>query len=83
MIPIEFPQQTIVWAKDQPPYLPLPAYTDARETISCWRLTWRERWRILWTGQLWLRQSNFGQKLQPQRPSVETPFADPQTELDW
>lgn len=27
MTPIEFPEQTIVWAKDQPPYLPLPAYT--------------------------------------------------------
>ncbi len=34
MTPIEFPQQTIVWAKDQPPYLPLPAFTNERETIS-------------------------------------------------
>lgn len=32
MTPIEFPEQTIVWAKNQPPYLPLPAYTDERET---------------------------------------------------
>ena len=76
MTPIEFPQQTIVWAKDQPPYLPLPAYTDARETISCWRLTWRERLKILFFGRLWLRQMNFGNALQPQEPCVDTPFSE-------
>jgi hypothetical protein len=74
MTPIEFPEQTIVWAKDQPPYLPLPAYTNEQETISCWRLTWRERLRVLWSGRLWLRQMNFGGALQPQCPSVESPF---------
>ena len=74
MIPIEFPEQTIVWAKNQPPYLPLPAYTNERETISCWALSWRERFRVLWTGRLWLRQMNFGQALQPQAPCIESPF---------
>ena len=74
MIPIEFPEQTIVWAKDQPPYLPLPAYTDDEQTISCWRLTWRERFMVLVKGQLWLRQMNFGRALQPQSPSIESPF---------
>jgi hypothetical protein len=74
MTPIEFPQQTIVWAKDQPPYLPLPAYTDAVQTISCWQLTWRERFQVLLGGRLWLRQMNFGAALQPQAPSIETPF---------
>ena len=74
MEPVEFPEQTIVWAKDQPEYRPLPAFTNERETISCWRLTWRERLRVLVTGRLWLRQSNFGGPLQPQLPSVESPF---------
>lgn len=74
MTPVEFPEQTIVWAKNQPPYLPLPAYTDATQTISCWQLTWRERWRVLVTGRVWLRQMNFGQPLQPQAPSIESPF---------
>lgn len=74
MKPIEFAEQTIVWAKNQPPYLPLPAYTNERETISCWSLTWRERLRVLWSGRLWLRQMNFGDKLQPQAPCVESPF---------
>jgi hypothetical protein len=76
MTPIEFPQQTIVWAKNQPPYLPLPAYTDDRETISCWQLTWRERLKVLCFGCLWLRQMNFGSPLQPQALSVDTPFSE-------
>jgi hypothetical protein len=74
MTPIEFPEQTIVWAKNQPPYLPLPAFTDEQQTISCWSLTWRERLNVLWRGRLWLRQMNFGSALQPQAPSVESPF---------
>lgn len=74
MTPITFPEQTIVWAKDQPPYLPLPAFTDQRETISLWQLSWRERCQILWMGRLWLRQYNFGQPLQPQCPTLQYPF---------
>jgi hypothetical protein len=72
--PIEFAEQTQVWAKNQPPYLPLPAYTNERETISLWALTWRERLRVLFTGRLWLRQLNFGGPLQPQAPTTENPF---------
>lgn len=74
MKPIEFPEQTIVWAKNQPPYLPLPAYTNQEETISCWQFTWAERLKVLWQGHLWLRQMNFGSALQPQAPSVASPF---------
>ena len=75
MRPIEFPEQTVVWAKNQPEYQPLPAYTDRRETITLWRLTWRERFWLLVIGQLWLRQCNFGQPLQPQLAQVENPFS--------
>lgn len=74
MRPVSFPEQSTVWAKDQPPYLPLPAYTNERETISLWALTWRERLRVLFTGRLWLRQLNFGQPLQPLKPSTTSPF---------
>jgi len=74
MTPIEFPEQTMVWAKDQPPYLPLPAFTNERETITCWRLTWRERIAVLWAGRLWLRQVNFGRRLQAQAPCIASPF---------
>lgn len=74
MKPISFPEQNKTWAKDQQPYLPLPAYSDTVNTVSCWKLSWRERLKLLFTGKLWLRQKNFGQPLQPQLPTVDTPF---------
>lgn len=74
MKPIEFPEQTQVWAKNQPPYLPLPAYVDGRDTITLWQLTWGERLRLLFMGRLWLRQLNCGQPLQPQLPTLDSPF---------
>ncbi len=76
MEPITFPEQNTTWAKYQKSYKPLPSYTDQTETISCWRLTFAERFRLLITGRLWLRQMTFGAKLQPQCPSVERPFVN-------
>ena len=76
MKPIEFPQRNKVWAKEQPPYLPLPAFSDEQITVTRWALTWRERIAVLFTGKLWLSQMNFGKALQPQRPSIESPFVE-------
>jgi hypothetical protein len=67
---VEFPEQTVVYAKDQPEYIPLPAYRfkDDREgrIVCCWRLTWRERLRLLFTGRIWHSILTFNQSLQPQ-----------------
>ena len=76
MKPIEFPQQNIVWAKNQPPYLPLPAYTDEKWTISCWKLTLKDYIKLLLGGKLWLFHKNFGEPLQPQSLSIDTPFVE-------
>lgn len=78
MNPIPFPGHNAVYAKDQPEYLPLPAYRNETETVSCWRLTWRERLTVLFTGTLWLRQLNFGHALQPLAPQVERPDSLPE-----
>lgn len=76
MKPIEFNEQNIVYAKDQPEYLPLPAYrsTDGM-VISCWALNWRERLRVLFTGRIWFNVLTFNQPLQPQLPQVDNPFS--------
>lgn len=74
MKPVKFPEMTATLAEDQPEYQPLPVYMNTRETISCWKLTFRERIKILFTGRLWLRQYNFRRNLQPQLPQTETPF---------
>ena len=57
--PVQFPEQNFVWkgwpADDTRGGVgDLPAYRHDGETISCWRLNWRERFRIFWTGLSWL-----------------------------
>lgn len=73
MEPIRFPEHNVTIAKDQPPYLPLPAFVNKEETISLWKMTWLERIKILFSGRIWLRQLNFGQPLQPQKLCIEEP----------
>ena len=63
-----------VYAKDQPEYEPLPVFRDDDGTVlSRWRLTWRERLRVLLTGDVYLFQMTFGQPLQPVMLQVEQP----------
>jgi len=77
MDPIEFPEQNTVWKPSQQTHRPLPAYVDVMQTISLWRLSWRERLQVFWSGRLWLRQCNYGEPLQPQLIQVESPFVRP------
>jgi len=68
MKPIEFPEQNVVFAKDQPEYLPLPALNtqnEMGEVISCWHLSFKERLMILFTGKLWVSLASFGKPLTP------------------
>ena len=78
MRPIEFPQQSVVFAKDQPQYLPLPAHISADgEVTSCWYMGWRERMRVALTGRVYVTQLSFFQPLQPQRVSLDAPSTHP------
>ena len=79
MEPIKFPQANMVYAENQPPFLPLPCYRNKEETISCWKLTPEELAKVAETGILWLRQVNFMAPLQAQSPSVDNPFIDVKT----
>ncbi len=77
MRPIEFAQQTDVIAKDQPQYQPLPVFYGPGpdfEAISCWKLTWRERFKLLFSGILWNRQMTWGHPFQPVVLEVEHPW---------
>ena len=68
MKPISFPEQNTVYAKDQPEYQPLPAFkseTPMGEVISCWKLSFTERIRILFTGKLWVCLCAFNKPLTP------------------
>lgn len=70
MKPIEFKEQNVVFAKDQPEYQSLPAFRNINpngmgEVISCWKLSFRERLRLLFTGKLWVSLCMFGKPLTP------------------
>lgn len=82
MVPVTFPQCNTTWAKNQsmnkndpdgPKFTPLEAYSDNDQTISKWKLTWRERIEIFLFGTLWHRQLNWGQPLQGIWMQVEPP----------
>jgi hypothetical protein len=73
---VELPE--IVYAKDQPEYRPLPVFKDTDGTVlSRWRLTWKERFLVLFRGDVYLFVSTFNRPLQPlmmeiERPKVQT-----------
>lgn len=75
MKPISFPQQNIVFTKDQPEYLPLPAFQYENNSYHCWQLSWRERFKVLFTGNLWISVMTFRNPPQPILPMVDSPFA--------
>jgi len=73
---IEFDEQTVIIAKNQSEYLPLPAYQfndDEGRVAFCWKMSWRERIRVLFTGILWQQVLTFDQSLQPQKLETVKP----------
>jgi hypothetical protein len=74
MEPIKFKEQNVVFAENQKEYKPLPAYVDPGSdgyTVSCWKLSLRERIKLLCTGRIWIGQLTFHKPLQPQLPGVD------------
>lgn len=68
MKPVKFKEQNCTFAKNQPEYLPLPAHKiDEPEgrIISCWKLSFIERIRLLINGRLWVSLMSFNKRLTP------------------
>ena len=64
----------VMYAKDQSEYQSLPALVASNGTaVTRWRLSLKERLRILFTGNLYLSQLTFNKPLQPQLPTVDEP----------
>jgi hypothetical protein len=74
MKPVEFKHQNTVFAKDQPEYQPLPALKiDGPEghVVSCWKMSFRERIKVLITGKVWLSLMSFNHPLTPSYLAVD------------
>jgi len=68
----------VTWAKNQSEYHILPSIRSVMEgqcgrVTTRWRLTWRERWKLLFHGQLFLQVLTFGDPLYPVKPMVDEP----------
>jgi hypothetical protein len=86
MKPVEFKHQNVVFAKDQPEYQPLPALkldTPQGEVISCWKMSLKERIKVLFTGRVWLSLMSFNKPLTPSYISVNRKevFSTPEDSL--
>lgn len=78
---IPFPEMMVTIAKDQAPYLPMPAWRaqDPEGTlVICWEVGWKDRLRVLFCGLLWQTLLTFNKpvmplKLQAQKPEMAPP----------
>jgi hypothetical protein len=73
MRPVKFKHQNVVFAEDQPEYQPLPALRiEGPEgiVISCWKMSFKERVKVLFTGKVWLSLMSFNNPLTPSYMSV-------------
>ena len=81
MIPVDAEiegMELVTFAKDQPEYIPLPARVDIKtggsgSVVTCWKLSWRERFQVLLQGRFYLTILTFGRALQPVRLTLEKP----------
>jgi hypothetical protein len=77
MKPIETEYTNVVYAKDQPEYIPLPAYQDTDGTIvTTWELTKEEIEAVKESGRIYLMVSTFNQPLQPVLLTTTNPIIE-------
>ena len=71
---VKFKHQNVVFAERQTEYSPLPALkidSHQGEVISCWKMNFKERVIVLFTGKVWLSLMSFNKPLTPSFMSVE------------
>lgn len=73
MKPVKFKESNVVFAENQPEYTALPALkidSPTGEVISCWKLSFKERIKVLLFGNVWLSLMSFNNPLTPSFMSV-------------
>ena len=76
MEPIQFPQANRVLKapKGMANCVDLHTYRDASTITSLWKMSWRDRLRALWTGQIWLQVWTPAATHEPVSVFTENPF---------
>jgi len=77
MEPIRFKEVNVTFAKDQPDYLPLPAHkTKDGVVTTCWKMTFREKIKLFFTGRLYLQVQTFNKPFSPIVVFLDDPFLE-------
>lgn len=82
MEPIDFKQSnmTLTAPGAMPDCGDLPVYTDGKQCVSCWKMSFKERIKVLFTGRVWL--GVIGHRTQPpvwlngNKPFIEPTIKD-------
>jgi hypothetical protein len=81
MKPIKFKGVNVTFAENQSEYKPLPAFmSEAGEVVTCWKFTFWERLKLLFTGKLFMVTGTFNQPLQPVSFDLDNPLIFPKDE---
>ena len=72
MKPIEFKEQNVVYGEKQPQYKSLPALSfENGMVVTCWKLSWKEVLKLLFTRKIWHSVLSFNNPLQPTLLAVD------------
>lgn len=80
-MPIDFPESNSVQTgydteddKDMPNVEDLHSYRTEVETISCWKLSFKDIFKLIFRRVIWVRLYNMNQPCQPISIETTTPF---------
>ena len=65
---IEFKEQNGALSRKDSPLRPIPIFKDPSEkaqVVSCWKLSFKERMRLLLLGKLWVSIITYNNPVQP------------------
>lgn len=66
MKPVKFEGSNTIIGKNQKQYNPLPAkLEDNGDVTICWKLSWKDRFFLLFTGKIWSKHKTFNKNFQP------------------
>lgn len=66
MKPIDFKEKNVVYGENPKKYIPLPALKFEDGTVvTCWKLSWKEVLKLVFTRRVWHSVLTFNNPLQP------------------
>jgi len=83
---VKFKNSNVIFAKDQPQYLQLPAWRNENDpqgfVVTCYKLNFWECLHVLIFRRVYFATVTFRKPLQPQRPSVKNPVLEIAREVE-